>query len=191
MTNVNGWDTSPQSNPWANQETIERPSWLTEDLEKALINNNLQLNQDGMLMLWQNAKDQLNHWKEREMEYRKVAAVMLVPAKTEGTTNVPLGNDWNAKVVNKYNYKLDSDNDKVWSGLDKLSLLDNEGKGKAIAERLVSWTPNFLLTEYRQLQEDAEKGDAFAKRALNTIAEFMTISDAAPTLEVAEKKKRK
>lgn len=151
----------------------------------------LQQERDALLMRWQDAKSKLAFWKDAEMELRKQCAAFLVPEKTEGTTNVELGNDYTAKVSIKYNYKLDSDNDKVWAGLDKLSLLDNEGKGKFVAERLVSWTPNFLLTEYRQLQEDAEKDDSFAKRALEVISEFMTITDAAPSLEIKEPKVKK
>lgn len=173
-------------NAW---EAPVRPSWLTTDIEQELIKWNCPINQDGMLLLWDKQKKALEHYKEKEMEYRKICAVLLVPAKTEGTTNVELGEGYKAKVVNKFNYTLDSDNDKVWAGLDKISNLGNEGK--FVAERLVSWTPNFLLTEYRQLQEDAEKGSDFAKRALEVITEFMTIKEAAPTVEIKEPKVKK
>lgn len=178
-----------QPNPWSQTETISKPDWMTQEIQDTLIANNMPVNQDGMLMLWQNTKAELDRVKEMEMERRKICVNFLVPTKQEGTTNVALGGDWNAKVVNKFNYKLDSDNDKVWAGLEQIEKLGNEGK--FVADRLVSWTPNFLLSEYRQLQEDAEKGSIFAKQALEIITTFMTITDAAPTLEVAEKKRRK
>ena len=123
------------------------------------------------------------------MEWRKICAAFLVPAKTEGTNTVELGNDYKAKVNYKYNYKLANDNDVVWAGLERIEKLGNEGK--FVAERLVSWSPSFLLTEYRQLQEDAEKGSEFAKAALKEINSFMTVSPASPTLEIIEPKKKK
>lgn len=179
--------------PWTQQIETQQPSakpeWLSEEIERLLKAYQFPLTNDGMLMLWQKAKENLDHWKDLEMAWRKICAAFLVPAKTEGATTVPLGNNYNAKVNNKYNYKLDSNNDRVWAGLDKLEKLGNEGK--FVAERLVSWSPNFLLTEYRQLQEDAEKGSQFAKEALKIIAEFMTITPAAPELKIVEPKAKK
>jgi hypothetical protein len=181
------------TDPWTQtieaQQPSAKPEWLTEEVQNSLIARKLPLTTDGMLMLWQFAKDRLAHFKECEMQYRKICAAFLVPSKTEGTTNVELGNGYQAKVQNKYNYKLDSDNDKIWAGLEKIGSLGNEGK--FVAERLVSWSPNFLLTEYRQLQEDADKGSEFAKNALKEITAFMTISEAAPTLEIREPKVKK
>lgn len=181
------------NNPWSQsieaQQPSAKPEWLTEAIEQELANKGFPRDKDGMLLLWQRAKTRLNLYKELEMQYRKICAAFLVPAKTEGTTNVELGNGYQAKVKNKYNYKLDNDNDRVWSGLEKLGQLGNEGK--SVADRLVSWTPNFLLTEYRQLQEDAEKGSQFAKKALKVVAEFMTITEAAPELEIKAPKEKK
>lgn len=158
---------------WA--DTIEAQQPSASAVEK--------IKQDNLLMRWQKAKEQLAFWKDAEMELRKECSAFLVPAKTEGTTNVELGNGYKAKVVNKYNYKLDSDNDKIWLTLDKISKIGNQGS--FIAERLVSWTPNFLKTEYTTLQEEAEKGSDEAKQILKIINdEILTISEAAPTLEI-------
>ena len=167
----------------------EKPSWLTDEIKAQLEMNKLPIDQDGMLALHQMAKDKLSFWKETEMEYRKVCVAFLVPEKTEGMNTVELGNGYSAKVQIKYNYKLDSDNDHVWAGLEKIEKLGNNGK--FVAERLVSWTPNFLLSEYRQLQEDAEKDNLFAKEALKIIGEFLTITEAAPTLDIKEPKAKK
>jgi len=162
------------------------PEWLTDELKTALTKSGFSLDQDGMLLLWQRSKEMLDHWKALEMEYRKVCAALLVPDKQEGMQTVELGAGYEAKVGVKYNYKLSNDNDIVWSGLDKIKALGNEGT--FIADRLVSWSPNFLLTEYRQLQEDAEKGSAFAKDAIKVISEFMTVEEASPTLSIKEPK---
>lgn len=172
--------------PWI----TDKPEWLTPDIEQRLLFNGYSLDKDGMLMLWQKSKADLTDVKEREMEYRKICAAFLVPEKTEGTTNVELGNGYTAKVVHKYNYKLDSDNDKIWSALDKIGNIGNEGK--FIADRLVSWTPNFLKTEYTTLQEEAAKGSQDAKAILAIVdGEMLTITEAAPTLAINEPKSKK
>ena len=176
------------NNPWL-ENVQERPSWLTDEIKAQLEMNKLPIDSDGMLALHQLYKERLDFYKAKEMEYRKVCVALLVPEKKEGTTNVELGNGYTANIKIKYNYKLDSDNERIWTGLEKIEKLGNEGK--FIAERLVSWTPNFLLTEYRQLQEDAEKGSVFAKDALAIVNEFLTITDAAPELAIKEPKKVK
>lgn len=178
------------SNPWVTPPVAEKPDWLNSDIELALTAGNYPVNQDGMLMMWNDMKEHLNRAKELEMDYRKICANFLVPAKTEGTTNIPLGEGWTAKVVHKYNYKLASDNDVVWACLDKIGAIGNQGK--FIADRLVSWTPNFLKTEYTTLQEEAEKGSVEAKQILEIInSEMLTITEAAPTVELKEPKAKK
>ena len=184
-TNVNDpWVTGSQSAP-------ERPKWMTEQIEKMLDLWHYPKNQDGMLMLWQKSKEMLNQYKETEMDYRKICAGFLVPnhQQNEGTNTVELGNGYQAKVGIKYNYKPNSDNKVIWKALEKIEKIGN--KGAFIAERLFSWSPNFLLTEYRQLQEDAKDGSNEAKEMLKIIeTEMITISEAAPTLEIKEKKKK-
>lgn len=175
------------------QEWIEgRPEWLTDDIKAALLANNLPLDKDGMLMLWQRTKDLLTTVKNDEMEYRKICAAFLVPEKTEGTTNVELGAGYVAKVVTKYNYKPKDDNEAIWKGLEKIEQLTNDGRGKEVAKRLFSWTPNFLKTEYVSLKEEADKGDRFAIEAIKIIEnELIVITEAAPTLEIREPSKKK
>ena len=182
-----------QNDPWqtGSQSIPEKPSWMTEDIETALKQYKLPLNNDGMLMLWQKSKEFASFWKEQEMEYRKVCTSFLVPEplKNEGMNTVELGNNYQAKVNIKLNYKPNPDNKIIWKALEKIEAIGN--KGKFIAERLFSWSPNFLLTEYRQLQEDAQDGSAEAKEMLKIIeTEMITITEAAPTLDIKEKKKK-
>lgn len=173
-----------ENSPWST-----KPAWLTDEIETTLLFHNLPIDSNGMLMLWQKSKEELQSVKEKEMEYRKICAALLVPAKSEGTTNVELGGGYKAKVVHKYNYTL-PDNDKTWAALDKISAIGNEGK--FIADRLVSWTPNFLKTEYTTLQEEAEKGSEQAKAILKIVnEELITIVPAAPTLDIVEPKVKK
>lgn len=183
MTINDAWN-----NPWS-APAPEKPSWLTPNIEASLGMQNYPINQDGMLMMWKAAESELKRLKELEMEYRKICVAFLTPTKPEGTTNVDLGSNYTAKVVNKYNYTL-KENDKVNSALDKIAKIGNQGA--FIAERLVSWTPNFLKTEYTTLQEEADKGSQDAKAILEIVnSEMLTITDAAPTLEIKEPKAKK
>ena len=146
------------------------------------------MNEDQLLMLWQQKKQAIENAKAEELELRKYIVKREFPKANEGTNRKELGSGYDLKSVIKYNYKCD-DNEKVENGLNRLSALGNEGS--FIADRLISWTPNFKLMEYRTLQEDAEKGSEFAKTALSIISTFMTITEAAPTLEIVEPKAKK
>jgi hypothetical protein len=102
--------------------------------------------------------------------------------------NLDLGNGYTLKAGIKYNYNL-ADNDTVEAGLNKISSIGNQGT--FIADRLVSWKPNFLLSEYRVLQEEKDKGDKTAIEILNVVNSFLTISEAAPSLEIKAPKGKK
>ncbi len=141
------------------------------------------LNEDQLLMAHMELKKAIETAKEQELELRKYIVDRAFPAKTEGMNNKDLGNGYTLKAGVKFNYNL-ADNDTVEATLEKLSNMG--AAGSAIADRLVSWKPNFLLTEYRQLCEDKEKGSQFAQTALSVINEMLTITEGAPTLEVKE-----
>lgn len=146
------------------------------------------MSEDQLLMKHIELKRAIETAKEQEMELRKYIVNRAFPAKHEGMNTKELGAGYQLKAAVKYNYNL-ADNDTVEATLEKLS---NMGpSGSAIADRLVSWKPNFLLTEYRQLCEDKEKGSQFAQTALSVINEMLTITEGAPTLEVKEPKGKK
>jgi hypothetical protein len=145
------------------------------------------LSQDQLLVKHLELKQDLEKLKEAEMELRKYIVNRAFPEKKEGTNTLDLGNGYSLKAGIKYNYKL-LDNETVEKTLDAIAAIGNEGS--FIAERLVSWTPSFLLTEYRKLQEEAEKS-AVAKAILSKVNEMLVITDAAPTLELKEPKAKK
>jgi hypothetical protein len=144
------------------------------------------MNEDALLILWQKKKDAIEFAKAEEMDLRKYIVKREFPKAEEGMNNKDLGSGYTLKAGVKFNYNL-ADNDTVETTLEKLSAMGTAGS--AIAERLVSWKPNFLLTEYRQLQEDKTKGSQFAITALSIIEEMLTITEAAPTLEIKAPKK--
>ena len=146
-----------------------------------------KLTNDELLLLWQQKKDAIEAAKAEEMALRKYIVTREFPKPKEGTNTKDLGNGYALKAGIKHNYNL-ADNDTVENCLERLSQLGNTGS--FVADRLVSWKPNFLLTEYRDLQENAEKGSQFAKDALKIIGDMLTITEGAPTLEIKEPKKK-
>ncbi len=173
------WNTGWPTNAMAIENTNTIP---------ASLNPLDAMSEDDLLMLWQKRKEAIETAKNDEMELRKYIVGRAFPQKTEGMNNKELGAGYVLKASVKYNYNL-ADNDVVEATLEKLSNLGNSGN--AIADRLVSWKPNFLLTEYRQLVEDKEKGSKFAEDALKVIGEMLTVTEAAPSLEIKEPKKGK
>ncbi len=147
------------------------------------------LNQDQLLLEWQRLKTEIEAFKAVEMDMRRYIVSRAFPDKHEGTNTQELGNDYKLKAVVKYNYNLDPDNKKVEEALDKIALIGNQGA--FIAERLVSWKPSFLLTEYRELQKEKDEGSEIAKAIIAEIHKVLTIKEATPDLKIVEPKVNK
>lgn len=145
------------------------------------------LTEDQLLLAWDDIKKAIETAKAQEMELRKYIVNRAFPKKEEGMNNKELGNGYVLKAGVKFNYNL-ADNDTVENCLARVAALGNQGP--FIADRLVSWTPNFLLKEYRQLGEDAAKGEKFAQEVLKAIEPMLTISEAAPSLEIKQPKSK-
>lgn len=113
------------------------------------------------------------------MEQRKaVVAFAFDPNKESGTERIELGNGYQAKAVKKINYGFVKTEDGKLNkaAIDKaLAKIEKDGAmGELIAERLVKWTPDLSLTEYKQLDEKYKK----------IIDEVIVTSEGAPTLEI-------
>jgi hypothetical protein len=147
-----------------------------------------KMDRDALLMEHQKLKDDIDKLKEREMELRKYIVDRCFPNKQEGTNTLALGAGYELKAGVKFNYKL-AENKIVETCLDKISAIGNQGA--FVADRLVSWSPSFLLTEYHNLQEQAKEGDKSAIEILKICSEMLTINEAAPTLTIKEPKKAK
>lgn len=171
------------------QPTIEQPKpvIIPDDVKALLDNRNLPHNTDGVLMLQQHYKSQLDHYKELEMQVRKLSCTMLVEAPKEGVNNVELGNGYTAKVGHKLNYNLDPDMDKVSNIHDEIGKCGNEGT--FIADRIFKWKVELSITEYRKLVEDAQT-NIIKKRMLDLVNSVLTVTDGTPTLEIKEPKKK-
>lgn len=139
------------------------------------------LTQDELLMRHEQLKAALTQAKEAEMELRKYIVKRAFPIPQEGTNTLELANGYQLKAGVKFNYKL-LENNVVENCLDAIAKVGNQGA--FIAERLVSWTPNFLLTEFRELEKQAKEGSFEAKEILKLVNEMLIIDDAAPTLNI-------
>jgi hypothetical protein len=146
------------------------------------------LTQDQLLTLHLELKNQLIEVKAKELELRKYIVDRAFPEKHEGTNTLELGQGYELKANVKFNYRL-ADNETVERTLARIAAIGN--KGSFIADRLVSWSPSFLLTEYRELQAEAEKGSQEAKEILKLTNEMLTIEDAAPALDIKAPKVKK
>ncbi len=169
------WDAPTTPAPIINPKPSAFPEWDSKS-------------QDDILVEHQRMQSELVSLKARELDFRKYIVDRCFPTKEEGTNTLELGRGFELKAVVKYNYKL-LDNDIVEKGLAKIASIGNQGA--FIADRLVSWTPNFLTTEYRKLQDDAEAGSNEAKEILKLVTEFLEIKEAAPTLTIKEPRKSK
>jgi hypothetical protein len=144
------------------------------------------LTEDQLLMRWQHLKDAVETAKAAEMDLRKYIVSRAFPNKTEGANIKELGAGYSLKAGIKYNYNLDPDNKKVQEALDRIRKIGNEGT--FIADRIVSWKPTFVLTEYRALLEDKSET---ATQILGIVHDILTITEAAPSLEIKSPKVKK
>lgn len=145
------------------------------------------MSQDDLLVMHESLKARVTALKEEELELRKYIVNRAFPTKVEGTNTLELGNGYQLKSVVKYNYNL-ADNDTVERTLDKIAKVGNSGA--FIVDRLVSWHADFKLTEYRNLVEAAPASQD-AQEILSLIGEMLTVTEAAPTLDIKAPKGKK
>lgn len=141
---------------------------------------------DRLLVDWQAKKAALEVAKENEIAARKLAVLMMHdPAKSGTTENVELGGGYKAKMKVPVNYgfikREDGKTDKA--RIEKaLSKIEKTGEaGELIAERLIKWTPELSLTEYKALPDNFRK----------IINDVIITSEGTPTLEIVEPKAKK
>ncbi len=140
---------------------------------------------DALLVSWQDSKIALERAKELEMQLRKqIVDFAFDPNKQSGTENVELGNGYKLKAVKtlRYSFVKNADNKLDKAAIDKaLAKIEKDGAvGELIAERLVKWTPDLSLTEYKLLSE---------KHKL-IIDSVIVTTEGSPTLEIVEPKNK-
>lgn len=133
---------------------------------------------DALLLDHEAKKKALEIAKELEMAARKATVAFIFDTSVSGTQNVELGGGYIAKAVIKINYgwRKTADGKIDKKAIEKALLkIEKDGEvGELIAERLVKWTPDLSLTEYKSLSEKHKK----------IIDDVVETSDGAPTLEI-------
>lgn len=138
-----------------------------------------QAERNRRLMAWQEAKDALETAKANELSLRVLAVDFMADPEKVGTTeNVDLGNGYKAKMKTplRYGFLKNAEGKLDKAQIDKaLSKIEKDGDaGELIAERLVKWTPDLSLTEYKLLS-------AKHKTIIDSV---LVVSEGAPTLEI-------
>ncbi len=124
-----------------------------------------------MLAKWEAARSMLEKAKLHEMELRKQVQTSFFPTPKEGTQRVELAAGWSLKFVHKTNYSFD-DKIKLHFILTQIEALGEEGP--FIAKRLIKFTPELSLTEYKALTPPYRK----------LIDEVLVTKPASPSLEL-------
>jgi hypothetical protein len=141
---------------------------------------------DRLLVDWQAKKAALEVAKEAEMAARKLAVMFMHdPSKSGTTENVELGGGYKAtmKVPVRYGFIQNAEGRTDKAKIEKaLAKIEKDGEaGELIAERLIKWTPELSLTEYKQLPDKYRK----------IIDDVIITSEGTPTLEIKEPKAKK
>lgn len=183
------WSNVKPPSPWSAPAAPQSVAAIAAVTDNPLHQMYGHMDKDTLLLEWQKSKDAIEVAKEAEMNMRKYIVQRAFPEKKEGMNTMELGNGYQLKAAVKYNYNL-AENKIVEACLDKIEKIGNQGA--FIAERLVSWKPSFLLTEYRELERSAkEDKDPTAIKILEVVSEMLTVSEAAPTLDIKAPKEKK
>lgn len=168
----NGWTQTPPA-----ALVKGTPEWLAE--------------RDRILAAWEQSKKDLDKAKEDEMNLRKQFVVFSFDnEKLSGTERIQLNNGYEAKAVKKLNFKFVSrdENVKVTDAVDaaltKIEALGPEAT--FIGDRLVKWSADLSLTEYKTLTESE-----IGRKVKAIIDDVVETTEGAPTLEIIEPKSKK
>lgn len=138
------------------------------------------LDRYAILKAWSDANEELQAVKHREFQLRMMAFQRNIPDPKEGTNTLEIGAGYVLKADHKYNYNLakilKNDRFEVVAVLDdRLDEYQRETEDKAAAERLVKWSPEISVTEYKRMKDT---------NAFRHIAPFLTIKPGMPTLKI-------
>jgi hypothetical protein len=140
-------------------------------------------NRDAAIADWVATKAEFNRLQQLEREKRALLYQTLFPGNVDTTETIDLGGDFKFKATGTLNYKLkfskkENGADDLNAALDAIEKTGNEGT--FIAERLVTWSPELAVGEYKKLAADSP-----IKAAIDAV---LTITPGSPTLELVKPK---
>lgn len=125
-----------------------------------------------LIVSWRNAQAALDEAKRLEIAYRKAVFEVQFPGHTEGTKRVELGGGYWLKAVGKLHYNLINNNGQTAAALSRIATAGPTGN--LIATRLVKWSPELSIKEYRILAPEFK----------TIIDEALEVKPGAPALEI-------
>jgi len=126
--------------------------------------------QIAAVQAWNEAKNELDRFKQQESMLRDELVKLLFSSKDEGTESIEVSNGWKLKAVKKLDYKLDNKDNQI---VAICAMLDPD-----TAKRLFNWKPDLSVSTYKQL-------DATTQSLLNGC---LTIKPAKASLELVPPK---
>lgn len=112
---------------------------------------------DQLLLRWMQAQKDLAAAKEYENQLRNEIFERLFADAKEGVNNLELGQGYTLKCDYKFNYKLsnkEEDGRLTEMALQRLIAISPPGEGALLAKRLVKWSPELSIGEYRKLSDE-------------------------------------
>lgn len=127
----------------------------------------------GVVLKWFAANEVLRKARAEEMELRLAAIAAVYPPdilEHTGAFNAELVDESVLKCVIRANAKVDGK--KIKAALDKLRAIGADGV--LLAERLVKWTPEASIAEFKKLTDKQRR----------IFKDVITVAGGAPSLEL-------
>ena len=133
------------------------------------------LDRDQLLIQWQQAKQQLETAKAKELELRNIIVNdlgLFDPNKEKGTERYKLGNGWELKAEKKLNWTTYAEVQGVHieTAINKIA----ETAGRMAADELVKFKPEIKISIYEKLTAEEQK----------LINPFLSHKAGTPSLEL-------
>lgn len=140
----------------------------------------LQSEQSAMLATWRNLTEQIKLLQKAELDLRAKLIDIVKPTTDDGSKTVLIGNGWALKATRRSNY-----NANFTASIKLASALPQE-----VASSLFTWTPNVLVTGFKEALPAYRSGLSEADRLTldKMVIDAITITPGTPSLALIEPK---
>lgn len=139
---------------------------------------------DAVLKEWHKSVAALQAAKDYESRLRAVVVELNFPMLNEGTNRFTLPDGSAVKAAVSYRYDISNKDAKAEKAIDDMTAISQQAG--FIADRLIKWTPELSIKEYRLLNPDNPSAQTDEQKAiLKLLAPILTITPGSPqvTLE--------
>jgi hypothetical protein len=137
---------------------------------------------------WENTERNLQVVKGREANLRRAVFEVHFDQPEEGTNTFNMRDGSVLKGTHCINRNF-TDTDDLEVVLKQIEQMGNFGA--FIADRLVNWKPSLAVGEYKELCDQAEKGDQNAALIVELINRVIVSKPGLPSLELVKEPKRR